>query len=254
MITRSQRSIILVLQLGTLVLIAWLWQHVTKLQATFLSQPTAIWHAFAKWLTTPSLLSYIPLTLAEAGLGLVVAMGLAIFFASVLAASKALADIFAPIVSVLNAVPKIALAPLFLLVFGLGYYSKVYFIAASVAFIPFYSLFAALTSIEPTYLANAKMLGATRWQLIREIYIPSVIAASAVSLRLAAAFSLVGAVFAEYIASQAGIGYEILTAETQSQPDYEVAAIFIIAIIAFIVDRITVLIQRRFTTWQAVSA
>ncbi len=246
----NRRLIAILAQLATLGIVGWLWQHVSTLQAVYVSRPTEIWNAIYVWFKTPSLVAYIWVTLKEAGLGLVVSLALAIFFASLLASSRMLADIFSPIVGVLNAVPKLALFPLFLLIFGLGMAAKVYFIAAAVSFVPFYSLFAALTSIDPTYLANAKMLGAGRRQLIREIYVPSVVAASAVSLRLAVAFSLVGAVFSELIESQAGIGYELLTAETQLQGNYEIAAFLIVGVIAFVLDRITILVQRHFTTWQ----
>jgi NitT/TauT family transport system permease protein len=245
-----RRALILLADIATVGVILYLWQHVSERQVLSVSRPSDVWTALRTWLQTPVLRGYIPTTLKEAALGFILALTVAVVAATVLASSRALADFCAPFIAVLNAVPKIALAPAFLLVFGIGLSSKVYFIAAAIFFIPFYSLFRALTTIDPDFIDNARMLGARRRWLVWDVYAPAVIGVTVSSLRVTAAFALLGAVVSELIASQSGIGYEINAAQGSFQVQFVVAGVILVALIAFVVDRFLVFFERRFSSWR----
>jgi NitT/TauT family transport system permease protein len=227
-----------------------LWQSDSATTASYLSKPSAVFAAIKVWLTNPTLLGYIPVTLWEAAAGMLIALAAATVLASLLAASSRAASIFEPFMALGNAAPRIALAPLFLLIFGTDLKSKIIFVATSVVFIPFFSIFRALTTVDQDLLNNARCLGARRFAIIREVYIPAVTSSVVASLRVTVAFSLLTAILAEYLSSQEGIGYEIQQAQNNSQADYAIAGIVIIALIAVIIDMALRLIERRALVWR----
>lgn len=245
-----RRALITAAQVLTVAAVLWLWQTVSRSQASLVSRPGDIARSFGHWLATPVLRDYIPVTLEEAGLGLLLAVTGAMILAAALTWFSFMADVCTPFVAVLNAAPKIALAPLFLLAFGLGTSSKVYFVAASVFFIPFYSLLAALRAVDRSYLDNMRVLGASRLSLLREVYIPSIVPVVTASLRISATFSLLAAVISEMIASQKGIGFQILNAQGNFENNYVMAGVLIVALLAFILDRGFVLAERRLMRWK----
>lgn len=201
-------------------------------------------------MVNPTLRGYIPITLEEAGLGFLLGTAAAIVLAVFLASSKLASEVADPFISVLNSVPKIILAPLFLLIFGLGLISKVYFVSVGIFFIPFFALYRAITTVDPVYLEHARILGASKWRIAKDVYVPAVIGATTSSLRIAVSFALLTALLAEFVASNAGIGYGIDAAETSVQPGLLIAGILIVAIIGFIVDRLLLLAELRFSHWR----
>lgn len=245
-----RRGIFLLAQALTVAVVLLLWQTVSKAQANLVSRPSDVWQAFTHWLGSPLLRGYIPVTLMEAYLGLAIALAGAVVLASCVAASRFLSEVASPFIAVLNAAPKIALAPLFLLVFGLGTSSKVYFVAAAVFFIPFYSIYTGLRTVDQSYVNNTKMLGASKVQLLREVYVPSITTSAIASLRIAATFALLAAVISEMIESQKGIGYEINVVAGNLQNNDVMAGVLIITILALAIDRILLLLERRLTRWR----
>jgi ABC-type nitrate/sulfonate/bicarbonate transport system permease component len=227
-----------------------LWQSDSANTASYLSKPSAVATAIRVWLTNPTLLGYIPVTLWEAAAGMLIALAAATVLASLLASSSHAADIFEPFMALGNAAPRIALAPLFLLVFGTDLKSKVIFVATSVVFIPFFAIFRAITTVDQDLLNNARCLGARRFSIIREVYIPAVTSSVVASLRVTVAFSLLTAILAEYLSSQAGIGYEIQQAQNNLQANYAIAGVIIIALIAVCIDLVLRLVERRALVWR----
>ena len=117
----------------------------------------------------------------------------------------------------LNALPKIALAPLFILIFGESVSARAYFVAAGIFFITFYNVFGGIRSIDVVYLRNARVLGANRRWLVRDVYAPSIVGWVMTSLRaLTSAWALTGAVIAEYLGSVKGMGYIVATGQQSS--------------------------------------
>ncbi len=244
------RGLVVLADVATVAAVIAAWQSDSAQVASYISKPSAILSAIKVWLTNSTLLGYIPVTLEEAALGMVVAVAAATVIATLLASSRYAAEIMEPFMALGNAVPRIALAPLFLLVFGTELKSKVIFVATAVVFIPFFSIFRALTTVDENILNNARCLGVRRLGMIREVYVPSVTSSVIASLRVTVAFSLLTAILAEYLASQAGIGYEIQQAQNNLQADYALAGVVIIALIAVLVDVALRLFERRALVWR----
>lgn len=235
---------------ATIVLLLLWWQGVDARTAGFLSRPSDIIADLGNWVTSPDLRGDIGVTLAEAIVGLLAAGLAAIVLATVLNTSRLLADVAEPFIAATNSIPKLALAPLFILVFGIGFSAKVNFVVVSVFFIPFYALFFALRTVDATIRAHVRILGAGRLQLIRDLYIPAVIGSLTASMRSALAFALVTAVVAELIAATAGIGYQISSAGQNGQPARMLSGVLVIGIVGFILDRLLLLIERPFSRWR----
>lgn len=218
------------------------WSRAGESAATYLSRPGDVLHALGTWVSSPDLRHDIWTTLFEAGLGFIAAMLVGGALAVLLASSRLLSDVAAPYIAVGNALPKIALAPLFLLLFGLSSNAKVYFVAASTAFTPFYAIYRALTTIGPVYPNQAKLLGASRGRLVWDVYVPSIAGALLATVRITEAFSILAAVVAEFVGATSGIGYQISQAQQGGSPAMVISGIILVAIIAAIVDVLTRLI------------
>ncbi len=244
------KGLIALADVATVAAVIAIWQSDSAQTASYLSRPSDILSAIKVWLTNATLLGYIPVTLEEAALGMVIALAAATVIASLLASSAFAAEIFEPFMALGNAAPRIALAPLFLLIFGTELKSKVIFVATAVVFIPFFSIFRALTTVDRDILNNARCLGAKRFWMVRDVYIPAITSSVVASLRVTVAFSLLTAILAEYLASQEGIGYEIQQAQNNSQANYAMAGVVIIALIAVCIDMALRLLERRALVWR----
>jgi NitT/TauT family transport system permease protein len=234
----------------TIVLLLWWWQSVDAQTANFLSRPSDVFADLVNWVTSADLRKDIGVTMAEAIVGLIAAAFAAIVLAAVLNTSRLLADVAEPFIAATNSIPKLALAPLFILVFGIGFNAKVNFVVVSVFFIPFYALFFALRTVDPTIRNHVRILGASRLDLIRDLYVPAVIGSLTASMRSAVAFALVTAVIAELIAATAGIGYQISSAGQNGQPARMLSGVLVIGIIGFLLDRLLLLVERPFSRWR----
>jgi NitT/TauT family transport system permease protein len=229
------------------------WQHLDNHNAIFLSRPSTIAKALKVWFQTASLRNDIPVTLEEAAVGFLLCMAVAIVLAVLLASSELWAAITAPYLAFWNAVPKIALAPLFILIFGIGLKSKVYFIAIGLFIVPFFSLYKALTTVDPVIIGHARMIGASRWNLTRDVYLPAIVGSLAAVLRVTIQFCILGAVFSELIASSSGLGFEIETATQVDQSAYLFAGVLIVSVIGFLLDLIVRRVAHLFLNWQVTS-
>jgi NitT/TauT family transport system permease protein len=155
-----KRVCIALLDLATVFVLLYLWQNVSVSRALAIGRPTAVGRDLLQWATNPFLRDSVWATLEEAVAGLLLALVVAVILAVLLTSSRPLAEFSSPFVAILNAVPKQALAPLFLVIFGIGLQAKVYFIVASVFFIPFFAMFRALLSIDPVYADHLRALAA----------------------------------------------------------------------------------------------
>src|SRR3546814_8667571 len=113
--------------------------------------------------------------------------------------------------------PRVILAPIFAVWFGLGMLSKIALGVTLVFFVVFFNVYQGVREVSPVVLASSRMLGATKKQLLRTVYLPSATSWVFSSLHIAVGMAFVGAVIGEYMGSEAGVGYLILQAEGRSE-------------------------------------
>src|SRR5436190_5080870 len=179
----------------------------------FLSRPSDIVRRVAVWIASGSLWPHLIVTLQESLLGLLLGAALGVSTGFALARSPYAARIVEPYIIMLNAVPRVVLAPLFLLWFGLGIWSKVALAVTLVFFVMFFNTYQGVRDADRVVLDNVRMLGATERQLVRHVLIPSALTWIFSSLQTSLGFALVGAVVGEYLGSTHGLGYVISQAE-----------------------------------------
>ncbi len=158
-----------------------------------------------------------------------------------------------PYIKAANSMPRVILAPIFALWFGLGIWSKVALAVTLVFFIVFFNVYQGVREVSPVILANARMLGANQRQLLRTVYLPSATSWVFSSLHTSVGLAFVGAVVGEYLGSARGVGYLILQAEGTFDVNTVFAGIVVLTICALVLDTLVGAIERRLMTWRPVS-
>ena len=146
--------------------------------------------------------------------------------------------------------PRVILAPIFAVWFGLGIWSKVALGVTLVFFIVFFNVYQGVKEVSPVVLANARMLGASRRQLLRTIYLPSAMCWVFSSLHISVGMAFVGAVVGEYLGSANGVGYLILQAEGTFDINTVFAGILVLTVFALLLDFLVTRIEARLLVWR----
>ena len=160
------------------------------------------------------------------------------------------AAVFDPYVKMVNALPRVVLAPIFTLWLGLGIWSKVALGVTLVFFIVFFNVYQGVKEVSPTVLANARMLGMNERQLMRHVYWPSALSWMFSSLHTSVGFAVVGAVVGEYLGAAAGLGYLIQQAEGVFDVAGVFAGMFVLAAFVIVIDTIVSVVEKRLLVWR----
>jgi NitT/TauT family transport system permease protein len=233
------------------VLAAWQWgANSGHIDTFFFSSPLQIAASIAKWWSKHYVLHDITVTMEETLLGLGIGGAAGIALGVVLASNRWLGAIFEPLLVVLNAMPRVTLVPLFILWFGFSIWSKVMGAFVLVLFVVFFATYAGIKDVDPALVASARVLGAKRFDVVRHVLVPSALTWIFASLRSAVGFALIGAVVAEYLGANAGVGYRIQASESQLDTSGVFGGLAILMGLVFVVDTVIRAIQRRFVVWK----
>jgi len=216
----------------------------------FFGRPLKVAHVIWEWFASGKIYPHLAITLLETILafvaGSLLGLGIGLWLALTPLAS-ALAD---PYIKAMNAMPRVILAPIFAVWFGLGVTSKVALGVTLVFFVVFFNVYQGVKEVSPVVLANARMLGASKRQLLRYIYLPSATSWVFSSLHTSVGMAFVGAVVGEYLGSAKGVGYLILQAEGVFDINTVIAGIVVLTIFALILDFIVTKIEARLLVWR----
>eukprot|EP01037_Dinobryon_pediforme_P027972 gene27972-31053_t len=167
-----------------------------------------------------------------------------------LARQPFVAAVLEPYISMANALPRVVLAPIFMLWLGLGIWSKVALGVSLVFFIVFHNVYQGIKDVSPVVLANARLMGMNERQLLRHVYWPSALSWMFSSLHTSVGFALVGAVVGEYLGASAGIGYLISQAEGVFDTTGVFAGMVVLAVFVLAIDLCVTLAERRLLAWR----
>ncbi len=232
-------------QLGLVVLLVIAWQSLTApgwhvLKPLFFSRPSLILAQLKEWFLSGYIYPHIGTTLVETIVAFVVGALIGVTVGFVLARNRILSEILSPFIKVLNALPRLVLAPIFFLWFGLGITSKIALGVTLVFFIVFFNTYQGIREVDLNILNNARMLGASERQLTRHVLLPSAVSWILSSLHTSVGFALVGAVVGEYLGASRGLGYLIQFSENT----FDSAGVFA----GLVVLAVTVLVMEVFLT------
>jgi NitT/TauT family transport system permease protein len=210
------------------------WQYASgRLIKTFwISRPSDIWQQLVEWVVTGDLWIHLQVTLIETVMGFVFGAVAGVLFGLALGLNRRLAAVLDPFIVAFYSLPKIALAPLFILWFGVGLASKVVLATFVVFFLVFYNTYAGTLAVEAELVDVLRLMGATRGQIVRKVILPSALIWIFTGMKSSVPYALIGAVVGEMMASNKGLGYLIQAAAGQYDTGGVFAALFVLMIIA----------------------
>lgn len=243
---RTARVLIVVAFVGA-------WQAIgtrSPVERLTFSTPESVLTTLGRWTNDPTFWRDLGITLTEAVLGYLMGVVSGVVLAAVVFSSTTIERFLRPFVAVFNALPKVVLAPLFLLWFGIGISSKVYFTASVIFFIIFYGVYTGMKAIDVSLVNNMRALGASTVDLTVHVYAPAILTWIVAGLRLSFTFAILATVLGEFLGGTEGLGVRISLATQQLQNNVVIAGIIAIALVAVLVDRSLVRVERRFTRWK----
>jgi len=219
----------------------------------FFGEPLQVWRRLLDWVVSGKIFPHLGITLLETLLAFAIGTSLGLAVGLWLGLSPFAARLLDPYVTAVNSMPRVILAPIFAVWFGLGIWSKVLLGVTLVFFIVFFSVYHGVREVSPVVLANARMLGASRRQLLRHVFLPSATAWVFASLHASVGMAFVGAVVGEYLGSARGVGYLILQAEGVFDINTVFAGVIVLTLSALALDRLVSVLERRLLTWRPVA-
>jgi len=238
------------LLVGAALLIFWQWAAGTLIREAYLAKPTSVMWRLYELFATATIWVHIRVTLTEVVIGYLMGsfLGLAVGF--LLGSSRFLAVVFEPYVMAFYGIPRIALAPIFIIVLGIGIWSKVAVVFIQVFFMLFINAYAGVREINQEYLQLARIMGAKGGLILRKIIIPSTMPFIMLGLRSAVPYAVVGAVVGEFIAASKGLGYFINYAGSTFDSAGAFAGIFILLVFIMAANGLMQWLERTVIKWR----
>jgi NitT/TauT family transport system permease protein len=230
------------------------WQKLVdagKLDKFFFSRPSDIGLRIVDWLRAGSIWPHLLVTLEEAALAFLLGAASGAVAGFALARLPTLSELADPYIRVLNALPRVVLAPIFLLWFGLGIWSKVALGVTVVFFIVFFNTYQGVREVDKVLVNNARMLGASEWQLARHVLIPSALTWVFSSLHISIGFAMIAVVVGEYLGAARGVGYLIAQAEGVFDTTGVFAGMAVLSAVVLIVGWGVDRVERWLLRWKA---
>lgn len=220
----------------------------------YYSKPSAIWHRLVDWFTVGtsfgSIWTNIGFTLSEAVYGFFIGAIAGVILGVSLGRSQFFADVCAPFIKAANAIPRIVLASLFVIWFGLGMSSKVATAVVLVFFAVFFNAFQGAREVDKVINDNARILGASRLQMMTTIVLPSATSWILASLHTAFGFALIGAIVGEFTGADKGLGLLIANAQGTFDSAGIYAGMIIVTVIALFAEWVLTLLEKRLMAWR----
>jgi NitT/TauT family transport system permease protein len=218
--------------------------------AFFFGEPLKVLHRIWDWFAGGEIYRHLWVTLLETLLAFVIGTVFGLAMGIWLALAPTASALLDPYIKGLNAMPRVILAPIFFVWFGLGIASKVALGVTLVFFIVFFNVYQGVREVSPVVLANARMLGASHRHLLRYVYLPSAMSWVFASLHNSVGLAFVAAVVGEYLGSAEGVGYLIHQAEGVFDINTVFAGILVLTGFALVLDWVVSIAERRLMVWQ----
>lgn len=240
----------IILPLGFLLLLIGAWElliYWRQIPKWLIAAPSDIWSAWPQM--APNLLMHSQFTLMTALTGLVIAIGVALFFAILMGFSPLIRQSLYPLLVISQNIPIIAVAPLFIIWFGYGMLPKV-IVVALVCFFPMVvSLMQGMDAADEDMVNLLHAMGATSWQIIKEVRFPAALPSFFGGLKIAGTYSMMGAVIGEWLGSSKGLGIFMNRASHSYQLDRVFGAIIVIAMLSYAIFLTIDFISKRAMPW-----
>jgi NitT/TauT family transport system permease protein len=210
-----------------------------------ISKPSAIGGRLRELSASGELWDHLQVTMTETLIGLVIGMAGGILLGLLIATSKRIGQLFYPYIIALYSLPRVALAPLFIVWFGIGLTAKVVMVVTMVLFVAFYNTYEGVRNIDKDLLDMARSMRRGRLETLRWVILPSITPWLLTSLRLSIGLGLIGAVISELVAATEGLGYYIKLSSNLFDTTGVFAGLIVITLVAMVLEQLVVLLERR---------
>ncbi|MFF1649193.1 ABC transporter permease [Streptomyces sp. NPDC058240] len=258
---RNRKYLVTGSRIAVLLAVIGLWEWLARtavIDPFNFSMPSKIWDQIRTWVVDGtaqgSLWEQIWYTLYEALLGWVIGVIAGVLLGIALGRVRFAADVLGPYIKVLNALPRIVLAPIFLIWFGLGPASKVASAVVLVFFPVFFNAFQGAREVDRNLVANSRILGAGNRQVTLQVVIPSATSWIFTSLHVSFGFALIGAIVGEYIGATKGLGLLVAASQGTFNAAGVYAAMVILAIVALLAEGLLTFLEKRLFRWKPADA
>jgi NitT/TauT family transport system permease protein len=236
--------------LGILLLLLWQGASGRLVDSFFISNPVDVGKRLYGWIADGSLFLHMWATVYATLMGFVIGAMIGAVLGIWLGVSPFTSRLLNPYLGALNALPKVALAPLFVLWFGLGIESKIALAAVLVLFLVFLNTFAGVREVDQDLIDSARLMKASRTQVIMKVIIPSALSWVFVGLKTSVPYALIGAVLGEMIAANRGLGYLVQFSGSQFDSAGVFAVLIVIALLAVALNFLVEMVQDRMQLWR----
>ncbi|MCP9629173.1 ABC transporter permease [Rhodopseudomonas palustris] len=254
---RRRARLVLALRLAVLVVLVAGWELGVRfglIDPFFFGQPSGIVLKLIDWTQNGTsigpLWKQVWVTIYEAGAGFLIGAVLGVLCGIALGRNHLLSDVFSIYIKVANSIPRVVLGSIFIVALGLGAASKIALAVVMVFFVVFANAFQGVREADKNLIANARILGATPWQVTTSVVIPSALSWILASLHVSFGFALVGAIVGEFLGAREGMGLLIATAQGSFDSNGVFAAMIVIAVVALAAEWLLTALENRLLTWR----
>jgi len=251
---RERWPILLVKRLALLLVILVLWEYAAGrwIAPFWISQPTDIAKRLVDWFQHKNLMFHVWTTVLEAAVGFLVGTAAGGAAGFLLGWFQRLSDLLDPFIIAIYSLPKVALAPLFILWFGIGFEMKVILTGVIVFFLVFFNTYSGVRDTSRELVDIIRLMGASTTEVMWRVVLPSALTAIFVGLRVSVPYALIGAVVGEMMASNRGVGYLIMESTGQFDTSGAFAALLVLIVISTTFNGVIVRLERYLLRWKEV--
>lgn len=239
--------------LGMALLFTWQGASGRLVDNFFISNPLDVFQRLRQWIFSGFVFPHIWATFYATMIGFLIGAVVGLVLGVWLGVSPFMSRLLNPYLWALNALPKVALAPLFVLWFGLGIESKIALAAVLVLFLVFLNTFAGVREVDQDLIDSARLMRASRMQVVMKVIVPSALSWVFAGLKISVPYALIGAVLGEMIAANRGLGYLVQFSGSQFDTAGVFAVLIVIALLAVALNFVVELVQARMERWRVVS-
>ena len=225
-------------QLLAFVVLLALWECAGRpglLNPLYAPTPLHIWDALYELFADGRIWPHLEATFSAALAGLALGIVAGILLGVLAALVPIVAELLEPVMTLLNAIPRVILAPLFVIWLGIGLSSKVALAFILVAVLIFFTVFSGIRQVDRKLVERITTLGGGRWALVRHVYLPSIAAWILGNLKVAVGFAFTGACVGEFVAASRGLGYLLSFAQSTYNSALIFALVFLIMAVVLII-------------------
>jgi NitT/TauT family transport system permease protein len=240
-------------QVVALLILLTLWEAAGRagmLNPLYLPSPSQIGAALVELFSDGRIWPHLEATFAAALGGLVLGIVVGAVLGVAAALVRLIAELLEPVMTLLNAVPRVILAPLFVIWLGIGISSKIALSFILVAVLIFFTVFTGIRQVDRRMVERVITLGGDRWALVRHVYLPSVTAWILSNLKIAVGFAFTGALVGEFVAATHGLGYLLSFAQSTYNAALMFALIVLILAVVLLIFGIAGRLEKYLLRWQ----